>query len=145
MDYTHWLVTQGDKPFRRKRRSFTPMLLTPVETSMPALREAVESEARRRSLILVPDGGAEPMGLLVALCSSYATQLASNLFLHRCAPAPYGTPAFHDEEIAIHWKLRGDDDDIPIWQGPADGVITRSHPVTRIDCSSEPTAFLIVD
>lgn len=140
MIYDYWLVTKGAYPFLRKDRSFTPLVLLPqFGNTLLDLRDVVEKEARRRALIFVPDDS-PPMDVLKALCSDYALNMIRNLYLHQVRLLP--SEVVSKDELSMTWKFSGEE--LPSWQGAADGVIPKNFPVTVFSLHAGSSPFRII-
>ena len=134
--YTHWLVTAS------RSGRLTPLVLVPIQTTLPALVRLVRAEVERRALIFTP-AQATSVQRLAALGSDYLAQAANGLEVQevRLAQRDDSTP----DEVATHWTLVLTGRLLPDWQGPADGVIPRDARITIRSRHAEPSRLQIID
>lgn len=143
MEYDHWLVAKGKDRHSVGKHGLVPIVLVHQHVGMPELARLVRIEVDKRICVFLDDT-VPSIEVLRASTRPYVVDLMNNLWLSNVRLLREGD--IDDmREVAIGWILRGSGVRTPDWQGPADGVIPNSTPITVRDIWSPPSAFKIID
>ena len=142
--YTHWLVTIGRSPssVQHPDRFVPVVVMSRSEGSLKELRHRVQHEVRHRTMIFCSDS-ATNIEKIKAISGVYATRILEDLWVSEIRLSSACTDVEESEE-AIFWILALNSHrlHLPNWQGPADGTIPASTPVT-IRMQGTEARFLI--